>query len=89
LLEGDGFDAGCATTVPEPIMATVSTVTSMMIGLVGFALLMYGKRQSRLLHLAAGIALIAYPWFVSNLALQLLIGAAIAGLLVVATRAGL
>jgi hypothetical protein len=70
-------------------MPTMSMVTSMMIGLVGFALLMYGKRQSRLVHLAAGVALIAYPWFVSSLLLQLLIGAVIAGLLVAATRAGL
>ena len=63
--------------------------TSMMIGLIGFALLMYGKRQSRFPHLAAGVALVAYPWFISSLLLQLLVGAAIAGLLVAATRLGL
>ncbi len=43
---------------------------SLFIGLVGFALLVYGKRQSRLPHMGVGLVLMIYPYFVSNLMLM-------------------
>ena len=70
-------------------MHAASMIVAMMIGLVGFALLMYGKRNARFPHLAAGVVLIAFPWFVSNLVLQLVIAAAVGGLVVAAGRVGL
>jgi len=70
-------------------MDAATMLTSMMIGTVGFALLVYGKRNSRIPHLAVGIVLIVFPWFVSNLILQMLIALAMVGLLVAARRIGL
>lgn len=40
---------------------------------IGLFFFMYGKKQERLLHIAAGIALMAYPYFV-NTVLQMLLG---------------
>ena len=40
---------------------------SLFIGSVGTVFLIYGKKQSRVPQIVAGILLIAYPYFVSNL----------------------
>ena len=45
---------------------------------IGFVLFMYGKKQERWPDLAAGIALMVYPYFV-NTALQMVIGGALIG----------
>ena len=45
---------------------------------IGFVLFMYGKKQERWPDLAAGIALMVYPYFVST-ALQMVIGGALIG----------
>ena len=47
------------------------------VGLVGFAVFLYGKRQSRLPHLLAGVLLMAYPYFVDDPLISGGIGAAI------------
>lgn len=49
----------------------------------------YGKRQKRLPHLIAGIALMVYPYFVPNVLAMLLIGVALTVLLYAATYVGL
>ncbi len=45
-------------------------LASIMIGLVGFGLLVYGKKQARLPQMLAGLLLMIYPYFVSNLYLM-------------------
>jgi hypothetical protein len=45
-------------------------LASILIGTVGFGVFIYGKRQSRLPHMIAGIGLMAYPYFVSNVVLM-------------------
>jgi hypothetical protein len=55
---------------------------------VGFVLLTYGKKQDRYPQVAAGIALMVYPYFVPNLMVNLLVGAAIVGAMWVAIRQG-
>ena len=54
---------------------------SLALGCVGLGLFVYGKRQSKFLHLIAGIALMVYPYFVSNLIVMIGVGAGILGLL--------
>lgn len=58
-------------------------------GLVGFAIFVYGKKQSRTPHLAAGLILMVYPYFVSNVLLSAGIGAAVLLALVAAVKLGI
>ncbi|HZV01444.1 MAG TPA: hypothetical protein VFF73_32320 [Planctomycetota bacterium] len=41
-----------------------SLFASLAISSVGFGIFLYGKKQKRLPHLLAGVALMAYPYFV-------------------------
>jgi hypothetical protein len=43
-----------------------SLFASLFIGLVGAACFVYGKRQSRIIHMAVGAILTIYPYFVPN-----------------------
>jgi hypothetical protein len=65
-----------------------SLFASLIIGTLGFALFLYGKKQQRLPQLLAGIALSAYPYFVGSVPWMLAIGAAVLGALVVVVRLG-
>ncbi len=47
-----------------------SLLASLIIGVVGLAVFVYGKKQGRFPHLVAGIALMAYPYFVTNVLLM-------------------
>ena len=66
-----------------------SLLASVFIGSVGMGLFVYGKRQQRVPHLAVGILLMVYPYFVPGLALMLVIAAALLGLLGLASYLGL
>lgn len=44
---------------------------------VGFVLFVYGKKEQRWPHLAAGLLLMVYPYFTSSLLVMLTAGAAI------------
>ncbi|MGO8996757.1 MAG: hypothetical protein ACLQVI_25865 [Polyangiaceae bacterium] len=61
---------------------------SLAIGGVGFVCLAYGKKQGRVPQMIAGILLLAYPYFVSNLWLMGAISVAILGALWLAVRLG-
>ena len=52
-----------------------SLILSLVLGSIGFAYFIYGKRQERIVPLLAGLALCVYPYFVSNVLLMLGIGA--------------
>jgi hypothetical protein len=47
-------------------------------GVIGLSYFIYGKRQERIAFLAAGVGLCVYPYLVSGLALQILIGLGLA-----------
>jgi hypothetical protein len=66
-----------------------SLLLSLLIGSVGFVCLAYGKRQQRFPQMLAGVILLVYPYFVSNLPVMGGIAAAILGLLFLAVRMGL
>ena len=64
-------------------------LASLFIGSVGLGLFMYGKRQRRVPHLAVGIVLMVYTYFVPNVTLMCIIAAALVGLLGLASYLGL
>jgi hypothetical protein len=70
-------------------MNTNSLLASMFIGSVGMGLFIYGRRQRRAPHLAIGIVLMAYPYLVPSVLLMFVIGAALVGLLVLASYLGI
>jgi len=61
---------------------------SMLIGSVGFVAFVYGKKQSRLPQMLAGLTLMAFPYFVSNLWLMAGIAAFVLVLMYGLIRAG-
>ena len=68
--------------MPDPTWIFVSLIPSG----VGFVLFVYGKKQQRWPQLAAGLALLVYPYFVDTVAGLLGIGAAIVVALWVAIK---
>ena len=65
-----------------------SLFVSLMVGSVGFVLLAYGKKQQRLPHVFAGLALMVYPYFVDGWMAFTAVGLAIAAALWIAVRQG-
>ena len=68
----------------DPALLYISLLT----GGAGFVLLTYGKKQDRWPHMAAGLALMIYPYFVSSVAMTLAIAVAIGAALWLAVRQG-
>jgi hypothetical protein len=50
---------------------------SLFPGAIGFVLFVYGKKQGRWPHLAAGLSLMAYPYFTSSVVSLLVVGVVI------------
>jgi hypothetical protein len=63
-------------------------VAAMMVSTVGFGFFRYGKKQSRVPQLLAGLAMMVYPSFVSSPAWMVGIAGAILGAVFLASRAG-
>jgi hypothetical protein len=61
---------------------------ALLIGAVGTGLFIYGKKQARVPQLVAGIALVVYPYFVSNLWVMAGIAVALIAALWGAVKAG-
>ena len=61
---------------------------SLIPGGVGFVLFVYGKKEGRWVHLVAGLALMAYPYFATTVASLTVVGLAIGVALWLAVRAG-
>ncbi|MBN2576196.1 MAG: hypothetical protein JXP73_16670 [Deltaproteobacteria bacterium] len=70
-------------------MNATALLCSVLVSSVGLGLFVYGKKQRRGLHLAAGILLIVYPYFVSSIALMFIIAAAVLGLLYLGKHLGI
>ena len=51
---------------------------SVVVGLIGSAYILYGRRQYEPWFIACGFALVAYPYFVSDTLITLLIGTVLA-----------
>jgi hypothetical protein len=63
-------------------------ILSVILGGVGMALFVYGKKQGRIPHLLAGVAYMAYPYFVDGVLASLGIAVAIGVGLWLAVRQG-
>jgi hypothetical protein len=61
---------------------------SLIVSAVGFVLLHYGRKQARIPHVLAGVALLIYPYFVPGVVLTLVIAAAVLAVLALAVRLG-
>ena len=61
---------------------------SFVIGGMGFVAFAYGKRQGRVPQMLAGLVLMAYPYFVSNLFLMSGIAVVVLSALWLAVRLG-
>ena len=60
-------------------MPSASTLfVGILAGVIGLSYFIYGKRQERISFLAAGVCLCIYPYLVSGLTLQILIGLGLA-----------
>lgn len=46
---------------------------ALFLGLIGMALVLYGRKQGRWLHIIVGLILLVYPYFVGNVVLQVAI----------------
>src|SRR5205085_10805483 len=68
----------------DPGLLFLSLITS---GL-GFVLFTYGRKQDRYPQVAAGVALMVYPYFVPSLMANLLIGAGIVGVMWIVIKQG-
>jgi len=64
-------------------------LASVLLGSVGMGFFIYGKKQRRGPHLAVGVLLMVYPYFVSSVPIMLGIGAGLVGLLYLVSYLGL
>jgi hypothetical protein len=63
-------------------------LVALLWGSVGLGVFVYGRKQGRLPHMLAGVALMAYPYFVSNWVVSAAIGGGITLVLWLAVRFG-
>ena len=63
-------------------------LVSLIPGGIGFVLFVYGKKQQRWPHLAAGLLFVVYPYFTTGLVSLVTTGAAIGFLLWYVVRLG-
>ena len=68
----------------DPALLFLSLVTSG----IGFVLFVYGKKQERWPQLVGGIVLMVYPYFVTTVLLNVVVGAAIVAAVWLAVRQG-
>jgi len=68
------------------VNSLLASIVPSSIGLVAF---MYGKRQGRVPHIAIGLVLMVYPYFVSNILIMFAIAAVLSLGLWLAVRTGL
>lgn len=63
-------------------------MASLIVGLFGSAVFIYGKKQSRLPHMLAGVVLTIFPFFITNPLFVVGIAACVLLLLFLAVRYG-
>jgi hypothetical protein len=63
-------------------------IASLIVSSIGFVLLSYGKKMSRVPQLIVGLAMLIYPYFVPNLVAMLIVAGVLSVGLWVAVRLG-
>ncbi len=62
------------------MMDTSALVLGMLFGAIGLGFFVYGKKQHAIIPLVCGIALMVFPYFVSNLLIMIVSGVALIAL---------
>jgi hypothetical protein len=63
-------------------------LASLLIGTVGAALFVYGKKQGRFPQMLAGAVMVLYPYFVPNVLVMIAVAGALVAALWLAVRLG-
>lgn len=58
-------------------MTTASLLWGLLFSSIGVALFIYGKRQAAPVPLISGVALMVYPFFISNTTIVVIVGLAL------------
>lgn len=58
-------------------MTAGTLMLSVIFGSIGTGMFVFGKRQESIAHIAAGIALIAFPYLITNWLIMCLVGTAL------------
>ena len=61
-------------------MSTSLLLWGLLFGSVGFGYFLYGKKQAAIVPMVCGIALMIFPYFVSNALILVVVGLALAAL---------
>lgn len=86
------FRCACPQQTADQSDVSFSTgwiLSSLIVSTVGFAIFLYGKKQTRMPQLVAGLVLMIFPGFVASAAWVWSIAAVIVCGLFLASRAGL
>ncbi|MBN4077129.1 hypothetical protein JYT48_02540 [Mariprofundus ferrooxydans] len=59
---------------------TAQLMWAMLFGAIGLGFFVYGKKQRMIMPLLAGISLMVFPYFVSNVYLLVMVGAGLTAL---------
>ncbi|MGD8569567.1 MAG: hypothetical protein PVJ39_15890 [Gammaproteobacteria bacterium] len=59
---------------------TATLIWGMLFGAIGLGFFMYGKKQRSPIPLIAGLGLMVFPYFISNVYLIVIVGAALMAL---------
>jgi hypothetical protein len=66
----------------------VSIFVAIFLGLIGMALILYGRKEGRWPHIIVGLLLVVYPYFVGNVVIQILIAVVLLAGLSLVSRLG-
>jgi predicted cobalt transporter CbtA len=66
----------------------VSIFVAIFLGLIGMALILYGRKEGRWPHIIVGLVLVVYPYFVGNFVIQILIAVVLLAGLSLVSRLG-
>ena len=69
-------------------LSSGALLASLIVSTAGFGLFSYGKKQSRMPQLGAGVALMIFPYFVTGAAAIWGIAAGVSAVLILAVRSG-
>ena len=58
-------------------MDTSLLIWGMLFGAIGFVFFMYGKKQREAVPLVTGMALLVFPYFISNVYILVIVGTAL------------
>jgi hypothetical protein len=72
-----------------PNLTLGSLLASLLVSTIGLGLFVYGKKQTRMPQLGAGLAMMIFPMFVASTGWMLAVASAVLGGLWLALRMGL